>query len=100
MKPKNDGLCKFHSADITDQKQGRAHLFQAQATTPHRKSKQQSTNQVKRLNLNRRQKKIVIKDMTFVSIPQPSEYAFQYAELQAAEEDLVALFEVLNTKKV
>ena len=37
--------------------------------------------------------------MTFVSIPQPSEYAFQYAELQAAEIDPVALFEVLNTKE-
>ena len=47
---------------------------------------------LKDYTLTKDKKKIVINDMTLVSTPQPSEYAFQYAELKLQ-------IEVLNTKK-
>ena len=94
---KHEGLHKLHPEDITDWK--KTHLFQAQTTTLHINSNQQHTNHAKRLHLNTRQKKTVINDMTFVSTLQPSEYAFQYAELQLIEEHSVTQIEVLNTKK-
>ena len=43
--------------------------------------------------------KIVVNDMTYVSIPQPSEYAFQYSEITTAEEDPLSILEILNSKK-
>ena len=36
--------------------------------------------------------------MTFVSVPQPSEYAFQYSEIRTAEENPLSVLEVLNSK--
>ena len=42
--------------------------------------------------------KIVVNDMTFVSVPQPSEYAFQYSEIKTAEEEPSSVLEVLNSK--
>ena len=54
---------------------------------------------LKDYTLTEDKKKIVVNDMTFVSTPQPTEYAFQYAELQPVEEHPVSLIEVLNTKK-
>ena len=54
---------------------------------------------LKDYTLTEDKKKIVNNDLTFVSTPQPSEYAFQYAELQLIEEHPVSQIEVLNTKK-
>ena len=53
---------------------------------------------LKDYTLTEDKQKIVVNDMTFVSTPQPLEYAFQYAELQPVEEHPVSLIEVLNTK--
>lgn len=38
----------------------------------------------------------MVKDMTYVSIPQPSKYTFQYSEITMAEEDLLSVLEILN----
>ena len=54
---------------------------------------------LKDYTLTEDKQKIVVNDMTFISTPQPSEYAFQYAELQPVEEHPVSLIEVLNTIK-
>ena len=42
--------------------------------------------------------KIVVNDMTFVSVPQLFEYAFQYLEITTAEEDPLSVLEILNSK--
>lgn len=42
--------------------------------------------------------KIVVNDMTYFSIPQPSQYAFQYSEITTVEEDPLSVLEILNSK--
>lgn len=40
----------------------------------------------------------MVNDMTFVSVPQPSEYPFQYSEIRTTEEDLLSVLQILNSK--
>lgn len=42
--------------------------------------------------------KIVVNDMTYFSIPQPSQHAFQYSEITTVEEDPLSVLEILNRK--
>lgn len=45
-----------------------------------------------------KREKIVVNDMTFLSVQQPSEYPFQYLKIRTAKEEPLSVPEVLNSK--